>query len=150
MTIKNLNSKSSSGEDNIHNLMLINSSQEFRQIILNLVNETVKKTPLPQSRKNSLITKIPKKLKISNNIKDYRPISLTSCLAKLGERLMLIKIKEFLNKNNIIIKQQSGFRAKRQTKDNIFFLTQKAAEALNRGKKMCFIFFDIASAFDKV
>jgi hypothetical protein len=63
---------------------------------------------------------------------------------------MLIRIKEFLNKNNIIIKQQSGFRAKRQTKDNIFFLTQKAAESLNRGKKMCSIFFDIASAFDKV
>ena len=130
--------------------MLINSSQEFRQIILNLVNETVKKSSLPQRWKNSLITMIPKKQNSSNNIKDYRPISLTSCLAKLGERLMLIRIKEFLNKNNIIIKPQSGFRAKRQTKDNIFFLTQKAAESLNRGKKMCSIFFDIASAFDKV
>ena len=68
---------------------------------------------------------IPKKNNSSNNIKDYLPISLTSCLAKLGERLMLIKIKEFLNKNNIIIKEQSGFRAKRQTKDNIFFFNAK-------------------------
>jgi hypothetical protein len=57
---------------------------------------------------------------------------------------MLIKVKEFLDKNKIIIKQQSGFRQKRQTKDNIFFLTQKATETLNRGKKMCTIFFDIA------
>jgi hypothetical protein len=63
---------------------------------------------------------------------------------------MMIKIKEFLDKNKIIIKQQSGFRQKRQTKDNIFFLTQKAIESLNRGKKLCTIFFDIASAFDKV
>ena len=63
---------------------------------------------------------------------------------------MMIKIKEFLVKNKIIIKQQSGFRQKRQTKDNIFFLTQKAIESLNRGKKLCTIFFDIASAFDKV
>jgi hypothetical protein len=63
---------------------------------------------------------------------------------------MLIKVKEFLDKNKIIIKQQSGFRQKRQTKDNIFFLTQKATETLNRGKKMCTIFFDIALAFGKV
>ena len=52
--------------------------------------------------------------------------------------------------NNTIIKQQSGFRRGRQTRDNIFHLTQKALETVNRGKKMCTIFFDIASAFDKV
>ena len=45
----------------------------------------------------------------SNNIKVYRPISLTSCLAKLGERLMLTKFKEFLNKNNIIIVLLNSF-----------------------------------------
>jgi hypothetical protein len=93
---------------------------------------------------------IPKKKNNSSNPKDYRPISLTSCLAKLAERLMLIKFKEFLDKNKIIMKQQSGFRQKRQTKDTIFFLTQKAIETLNRGKRMCTIFFDIALASDKV
>jgi hypothetical protein len=63
---------------------------------------------------------------------------------------MLSKTKEFMEKNNIIIKQQSGFRKQRQTRDNLFFLTQKATESVNRGKKMITIFFDIASAFDKV
>ena len=38
----------------------------------------------------------------------------------------MIRFKEILDKNKITIKQQSGFRQKRQTKDNIFFLTQKA------------------------
>ena len=46
----------------------------------------------------------------------------------------MIKIKEFLNKNKIIIRQHSGFRLKQQTKDNFIFLTQKAIETLNRGK----------------
>ena len=130
--------------------MLINSSQEFRQMILNLINKTIKSSSIPQRWKNSIINMIPKKQNNSNNPKDYRQISLTSCLAKLSERLMSMKIKEFMTKNNIIVKQQSGFRKYRQTKDNIFFLTQKAAESINRGKKMCSIFFDIASAFDKV
>jgi hypothetical protein len=88
---------------------------------------------------------IPKNNNTSNNT------SLTSCMAKLAERLILLKIKQFLDdKQGIIIRQQSGFRQKRQTKDNIFHLTQKASESLNRGKYMCSIFFDIAAAFDKV
>ena len=150
MVIKNLNKKSACGEDKLSNLMIQNTTQEFRKIILYLINETVKQSKLPQNWKSSLISMIPKKQNNSSNPKYYRPISLTSCLAKLAERLMLIKFKEFLDKNKIIIKQQSGFRQKRQTKDNIFFLTQKAIETLNRGKRMCTIFFDIASAFDKV
>jgi hypothetical protein len=60
------------------------------------------------------------------------------------------KLNEFLKNNNIILKQQSGFRAHRQTKDNVFHLSQKVLESFNRGKKVCSIFFDIASAFDKV
>ena len=52
--------------------------------------------------------------------------------------------------NKLIIKQQSGFRSHRSTKDNIFFLSQTILESFNRKKKVCGIFFDIASAFDKV
>jgi hypothetical protein len=63
---------------------------------------------------------------------------------------MGLKLKEFLKMKKIIIKQQSGFRECRQTKDNICFITQKTIEQFNRGKKVCAIFFDIASAFDKV
>ena len=130
--------------------MIQKTSQEFRKIILYLINETVKQSKIPQQWKNSVICMIPKKQKNTGNPKEYRPISLTSCVAKLAERLMLSKTKEFMEKNNIIIKQQSGFRKQRQTRDNLFFLTQKATESVNRGKKMITIFFDIASAFEKV
>jgi len=150
LAIKQLNKRSSNGEDKIHNKMLQNTCQEFRKIILNLINETVKQAKIPKEWKNSVISMIPKKNKNSSNPKEYRPISMTSCIAKLAERLILSKMREFMDKNNIIIKQQSGFRKQRQTRDNLFHLTQKATETINRGKKMCSIFFDIASAFDKV
>ena len=97
MVIKKLNIKSACGEDKIHNLMLKNSTQDFRKIILNLINASVTQSKIPQKWKNSLISMIPKKNNNSRNPKDYRPISLTSCMAKLAERLMLIKIKEFLD-----------------------------------------------------
>ena len=47
------------------------------------------------------------------------------------------------------MKQQSGFRAHRQTKDNLAFLIQKIQESFSRKKVLAF-FFDISQAFDKV
>ena len=55
-----------------------------------------------------------------------------------------------MDKNNIILTNQSGFRKARQTKDNIFFITQKSQQAFNEDKKTLAVFFDIAGAFDKV
>jgi len=75
---------------------------------------------------------------------------MNSCLSKLCEKLILTRIKNHLKINNIIIKQQSGFRQHRQTKDNLLFLIQKIQETLTRKKKVISFFFDISQAFDKI
>jgi hypothetical protein len=61
-----------------------------------------------------------------------------------------VRIQENLKSKNIIVKQQSGFRAHGQTKDNLFNLCQRNFEAFNRKMKNCVVFFDISKAFDKV
>ena len=83
---------------------------------------------------------IPKKLNDKSDYNNYRPISKTPCLAKLFERLIAVRLNDFLKKNNILIKYQSGFRQNRSTRDNIFHLTQKVSESFNRSKKVCAIF----------
>jgi hypothetical protein len=79
---------------------------------------------------------IPKKVAKSNNPKDYRPISMTSCLGKLAERLLRTRLYDYLNKNNLLIDKQSGFKNHKQTKDNFFHLIQKTTESFNREKKV--------------
>jgi len=148
--IDNLQERKAAGMDLIHNRMLKESHHQFRLILLHLFNTSTALSTLPKSWKSSCITMIPKKINRSSDPKDYRPISLTSNLAKLADRLVLKRLQCFLNTKNIILKQQSGFRAARQTKDNILFLSQKIAETLVRKKKVCCVFFDIAAAFDKV
>jgi hypothetical protein len=92
----------------------------------------------------------PKKIALSKDPKNYRPISQTSCVSKLIERVIKNNLVEFLNFNKIIIEEQSGFQKNRRTTDNLIFLTQKAIESVNRNKKCLTIFFDIEKAFDKV
>ena len=93
---------------------------------------------------------IPKKESGSSDPSDYRPISLLSCIGKLAERIIKNRLYSLLENNKLLSYAQSGFRNSRGTGDNLLFMTQKIQECLNRGKKVCGIYFDISKAFDKV
>ena len=68
----------------------------------------------------------------------------------MAERVVKNRLYAFLENSKLIIKEQSGFRNRRGTSDNLLFMTQKIQECLNRERKVCGIFFDISKAFDKV
>ena len=79
-----------------------------------------------------LNNKLPKNSDDKSNVNNYRPISFTPCLMRLLERLILCRLKKHLHEKDILIKNQSGFRVGRQTKDNLVFLTQKIYESFNK------------------
>ena len=62
--IKLLKRNSAPGEDMINNSMLQNTTSEFRKMILKLINLTVKQSKIPQEWKESIITMLPKKIKV--------------------------------------------------------------------------------------
>ncbi len=64
------------------------------------------------------ITMIPKTIGKSKDPGDYRPISLTSCLGKFAERMIKTRLYSYLEVNNLLVKQQSGFRNARGSADN--------------------------------
>lgn len=147
--LKKIKPTLSTGEDKVSNIMLKNVGNKFKQIILHLFRLSIK-GDIPKRWKKVIVKMIPKKADNKADPKNYRPISLTNCLARLCERFVLEEIQEHLKNEKIIIKEQSGFRVKRQTKDNIFSVCQRNLEAFNRKKNSCVVFFDISKAFDKV
>ena len=118
-------------------------------LLLKMVNLSLTEG-LPSEWKVAVITMIPKKDIKSKNYADYRPISLLSCVGKVTERVVKNRLYAFLENSKLIIKEQSGFRNRRVTSDNLVFMTQKIQECLNRERKVCGIFFYISKAFDKV
>ena len=149
--IKRLKSRSAPGKDGIYNTMLANLSVGFIHLILKLFNMCLKEGNIPATWKKSLITMILKGSKLASNANNYRPISLISCLSKLLERIIGQRLSGILEENNIISRQQSGFRRFRRTTDNLAFHTQKVMEAFNKkGRKVLTLSFDIQAAFDAV
>ena len=147
-TIKKINKDSSAGPDIISYRLIKNLPESFLKKILNFFNLCLAKSIIPKQWKISRISMIPKK-RTSNDPSKYRPISVTSCLGKILERIVRNRLYKYLEENNLICLQQSGFRTHRRTADNLVFMTQKISETFNRKKKVCSLFFDISQAFDK-
>ena len=59
---------------------------------------------------------------------NYRPISLTSCIGKLIERVINKRLYNYIESKNLLVPQQSGFRRKRRCADNLLLITQKVKE----------------------
>ena len=148
--IKNLKPTVSTGEDKISNIMLKNITNNFKEVLLHMYQVSITNNEIPSRWKKIVVKMIPKKSENKEDPRNFRPISLTSCLSRLCERFLLADINYHLKKNKILIKEQSGFRSNRQTKDNILSLCQRNITAFNKKKKNCVVFFHISKAFDKV
>jgi hypothetical protein len=96
---------------------------------------------------------VPSKLKIAKvvpvfkcgdaqDMNNYRPISLLCSFSKILEKIVFIRLMDYLDTNNILSCNQYGFRPKHSTYHPMLNLTNKAFSALNIKKHMIIIFCD--------
>ncbi len=81
---------------------------------------------------------------------NYRPVSLLTCLSKICEKIVFIRLYNFLLEIKFLTPFQSGFRPGDSTTNQLILITHKIYEALERGKEVRMVFLDISKAFDKV
>ena len=80
----------------------------------------------------------------------FRPISLTSCVSKLFERIIPFRLLFFLESNSILCPHQAGFHPGRSTLDQIFYLSQSISDRFNKprpGSRTIFSAIDFSKAF---
>ena len=145
-----MNSKTSTDSFGMSNKMIKHSSYLMKEKLLEIFNKCLHKKEVPHSWKHSVISMLVKSCQDGKNVSSFRPISMIPCIDRLFERLILSRLHKHMKLNNILVKNQSGFRENRQTKDNLLYLTQKAQEGFNEDKKTLAVLFDVAAAFDKV
>ena len=83
----------------------------------------------------------------------FRPISLTSCVSKLFERIMLSRPLFFLESNSILSPRQAGFCPGRSTLDEILYLFQSISDGFTKprpGSRMILSTIDFSKDFDSV
>ena len=86
----------------------------------------------------------------SQDLNNFRPISLLSIFDKIIEKLMHKRLYAFFEYHNILYKNQFGFRKNNSTIFALMEITEKIKESIDKGKFGCGIFIDLKKAFDTV
>ena len=86
----------------------------------------------------------------SDSACNYRPISVTNCFGKMLEKIIFKHLHNYIHQNNILTDDQSGFRHKDSTVNQLLIIYDDIMKNLDIGKNVRFIFCDVSKAFDRV
>ena len=139
---------SSPGQDKVHYQFLKHLPFTSLSVLLDIFNDIWQSGDFPLSWREALVIPIPKPGKDASDPANYRPIALTSCLCKTLERMVNDRLVWFLEKNNLIVDVQSGFRRQRGTIDHLVRFETFVREAFINRQHVVSVFFDIESAYD--
>ena len=138
------------GPDTLHYTFFRHLSDSSLTHILLTFNDLWEKHLFPESWKEGNIIALPKPGKTRTNPNNYRPIALTSCLAKLLERMVAKRLAYTLETNHLLSKQQNGFRKHHSPMDHLIRLETDIRKGFKHKKHTTVVFLDIKKAYDMV
>lgn len=138
----------SEGPDRIHNNMLRHLPECAQEVLLAVFNTIWERGTFPDAWREATIIPILKPGRQGFNPLDYRPISLTSALCKLMEKMVSSRLVWFLEHCDFFVREQCGFRKHRSTVDHILYLDTVIRTAFKKNRHVGAIFFDIEAAYD--
>jgi ribonuclease HI len=143
-------SNTTPGEDKITVKMLRVLPEEEKVKLLTVLNQSWITRKVPRAWKCGKIILIPKAGKDPENIKNWRPICLTSVLSKVLEKMINRRLVWWLESSDFYGDDQQGFRWHRSTQDAVGELAGVIKEALQSGDTVAALHVDIESAFTSV
>ena len=147
--IHDLKCTSAPGPDGVPAILLKNCCDELAPAIFEIWRRSVEEGQIPPKLKIGLVTPI---FKGGNKTlpKDYRPVTLTSHVIKIFEKIVCCRITEYLNKITAWNANQHGFRKGRSCVSQLLDHFHKIVDALEANKSVDIIYLDFCKAFDKV
>lgn len=148
-SIRELKNSSAPGPDGIPVIFLKNCMEEIAEPIKILWVKSLASGVIPSKLKTGLIVPIFKNGG-RQTAKNYRPVSLTSHLVKIFERVIVRKMVEYLETNDLYNKRQHGFRRGRSCLSQLIEQHAEILDSMCNGHAVDVVYLDFAKAFDKV
>ena len=147
--INKLKCKTSTGTDNVSQLLLKTLSHTLAEPLTCIINQSLIKGIFP----NKL--KIAKMIPIFKNgdqhdINNYRPISLLPSISKVFEKIVYNQIFQYFTINKLFHTNQYGFRAEHSTELALSEIIDRILLYLDQQKIPITIFIDLSKAFDTI
>ena len=147
--IKAMKDNKSPGVDGIPPKLLIDTVEQISIPLARVFNLSLKEGAVPFEWKEANIIPLFKKGS-RNKSENYRPVSLTSVICKLLERLIKDHMVDFLVKHKLLNSSQHGFLKARSCLTNMLCFLEEITKWINVGSPVDIIYLDFQKAFDKV
>ncbi|KAH8614742.1 putative Reverse transcriptase (RNA dependent DNA polymerase) [Trypanosoma vivax] len=147
VALRELSSGTAPGDDEIHCEELKRLGRVSRRCILRPFNYSLRTGQVPAKWRQGIIVPPLKPNKPANSMASFRPMTLTSMLCKLMERIVARRVRDCIEDR--LQPQQAGFRPARSTLDTLMHVTS-AVRRRKDGEKAAAVFIDYARAFDSV
>ena len=147
--IKAMKDNKSPGVDGIPPKLLMETVEQISIPLARVFNLSLKEGVVPFERKEANIIPLFKKGS-RNKSENYRPVSLTSVICKLLERLIKDHMVEFLVKHKLLNSSQHGFLKARSCLTNMLCFLEEITKWIDVGSPVDIIYLDFQKAFDKV
>ena len=146
--ISSIKSKNSSSFDRICNRMIKQIPKPYAHILALRYNTLFASVFWSKSWKQARTICFNKSNSPAPTTQQLRPISLLPALAKVYERLFLLRFQKWLHGLNILLWQQSGARARQSTLSRMNHLLEQLTSSLRYNTFTPVLFVDFKQAFD--
>ena len=148
--IKATKINSAPGPDGVPPILLHNCIDSIVDPLHQILKKSFENSDIPEIWKEAFITPIYKNKGGKSDPSNYRPISLTSQIVKLLERIIRIYLIQYLEVNNVFPDSQHGFRPGRSTVSQLVEQYENILNALANKHNMDILMLDYAKAFDTI
>ncbi|UYV60632.1 hypothetical protein LAZ67_1001722 [Cordylochernes scorpioides] len=139
--------RKSPGPDGIDNTIVKALVRRYGSLLTRLYNRCLELGRFPRAWKAARIALLEKSGKTGATAKDYRPVSLLSCLGKVLNSLLAQRLTKWLESGKNHSSSQHGFRKGWSTTSCLEGILGKIEEGVAKGNWVIAISFDIAGAF---
>ena len=147
--LKKCKNKSAPGEDTITYQMLKKVPKNILAILSSIFTTCLRIGYFPDNWKKASVSMLPKPGKDSTIVKNYRPISLISCVGKVFERIIANRLSSYMERKKLFSPFQSGFRKGRMTAEQLLRLIEESSISIKKRQITAALFLDAEAAFDQ-
>ncbi|UYV68950.1 hypothetical protein LAZ67_6001761 [Cordylochernes scorpioides] len=142
--------RKSPGPDGIDNTIVKALVRGHGALLTRLYNRCMELGRFPRAWKAARIALLDKSGRTGATAKDYRPVSLLSCLGKVLDSLLAQRLTRWLESGGHLSSSQHGFRRGRSTTTCLEEILGKIETGTARGDWVIAISLDISGAFDNL
>ena len=137
--------------DPIPTCLLKNCIDILLPTVTNIINESLSSGTVPNVFKMSIVKPLLKKNDLDvNEYKNYRPVSNLSFLSKVLERLVLKRLSDHIQANNLSHTFQSAYKTSHSTETALLKICTDILTSLDENNVCLLTLLDLSAAFDTI